>query len=98
MTNIYVHCFNIRYTGRDKVISVIGSEGLRNFMDKTYRDFYGKGYVDTIDASTAPTDMVLELTVKDDYFDTIDEYYDILKEKIEKKTGISVKSFSYTII
>lgn len=91
-------CFNIKYTGREKVISVTGPGGLRNFIDPTYREFYGKGYTDTLDANTAPNNLLIELNISELDQANLDEYYDALKKEIEGKVGLTVKSFSYSII
>ena len=93
---MHVRCYKIVWAEKASEISVCGSDALANFIEPKYREFYGKGYTDTI--STENIDEVyVEVDLPDDWLDCLDFTEHRIKQALEEKTGFKVKSFSFSI-
>lgn len=91
-----VTCYKIQFAEKASEISVIGADALANFVEPKYREFYGKGYVDTI--STENIDYVdVEVDLPDDWLDCLDFIEQKIKVALEKKTGFKINSFSFCV-
>lgn len=93
---MHVRCYKIEWAERASEISVIGSDALANFVEPKYREFYGKGYVDTI--STENIDYIdIEVDLPEDWLDCLDFTEHRIKQALEKRTGFKVKRFNFIV-
>ena len=93
---MHVRCYNIKFAEKASEISVIGADALANFMEPVYREFYGKGYVDTKSTDNIE-ECDVEVDLPDDWLDDLDFTESRIKQVLEKKIGFKVKSFNYRI-
>lgn len=85
-----VHCFKIKYTGKEAIISVTGPEALSNYVEHGYLSYYS--------GEEAPKELTICLPLKDDWFNDLDNTENKVKAVLEEETGLKVEKFSWTVL
>lgn len=85
-----VYCFGIKYTNREGIISITGPTALEGFVRE--------GFVNMYNGESAPTELEVDVKLKDDYLEDILETEHIIKKTLEDEVGLTIKSFKFKII
>lgn len=85
-----VHCFKIKYTGKEAIISITGQDALKAFAETGYLTYYG--------SEEAPKEITICLPLKDNWFDNLDATETMIKNVLEEETGLKVEKFSWTVL
>ena len=85
-----VLCYDIKYKGKEAIISITGPEALANFSEKGYINYYS--------AETAPVELAIDVILPKDWLNNIVDADRAVKEVLESETGLKVDKCSWRII
>lgn len=83
-----IHVYNIKYKGKQTILSVTGPEALQNFVD---------GYTNVYDASTAPKTADLIIDIDYDPYENFAQLDADIKKELHKDVVLEVMHFDYLI-
>lgn len=84
-----IKCFNIRYSEREKILSVCGPLQLHAMVES--------GHMSCYDSLSAPSELTLDISANWDELELLD-HYDDLRRILSDETGLTVTNFSFSRI
>lgn len=85
-----VLCYDIKYRGREAILSITSPEALANFSKHGYINYYS--------AETAPTELEIEAVLPKNWLDRLIDADKAVKEALESETGLKVERCNWRII
>jgi len=84
-----VYCYNIKYQGKEAIISISGPNALQGFAENGYINFYNN--------ETAPKSLEVDVSLSNNWLDNLIDTEEKIKAVLQEETGLTIQTFNYIV-